>query len=1072
MVRKYFFNRNRRTEPQETVASQSANASASASVNSSDFGALGQNLQQALLRLVAQANRLQIRCTVREGILLVLTEHLLHVEPDPQHIFIILEQSVRELTPKLLASDPTCSPTAHSRPLPVRLYLRVAGYQQPYAFHSFTLDPTAATSNAPDEAVSVAPPIADESATAEPIEPPIDQPINQPIDQPIDRAEIPAFSDSTEPIAAAEPIANFTIITNADAFIAEPIDEPEPILDESAIEPYPEVVNRTEVVLEEIALKEIPEVAATEAAISALPTPEVTPEEIATPDVFSESAEARDEATIAPALDQPDLAETFQTAPVSFIASDLESSNLEPSDLEPVSEPIVAETAIEFEQFEAANSETTPEITEFIQETEQITELSIEAQRQEISTSLIPDVDSSVIETVDDLQYSTIADTEISDDIEDNSYQEPEPEPLDEAVIVNEIPPEFQKEIVTWNESELLVQTFVSHQEYTETAQLSSIQVEQIAELSGSENFAVEQIDLDSSEPKIDESQISEGEIDSVITPDITSDRAIDPFAVESTQNEITSISENTEFGPDLQNDSPTAQENHSIAHDIPIEPIPFEDDQTPNIYLDQARDRSNRNGSTDPPFTAVSVPIRLIPAVQDSVSSFDRFPLEVGEVGRKPFRSRLTLANVLLTGAVGLFFAVGGVYVLTRPCVLSQNCEPLQQAQQLTQRALTTIQTNASALEVVDAYDQLTQASQLLETIPLWSKDHQTAQTLKVEYSSKVEELSLVVKALNQANVAAKKSLSPPHPIQVWREVQLTWREAIALLQQVPTDSSVYALAQTKLSEYQSNLESINSRIIIEQNGLDRLEALKKAAEVTDARSQIVNTIESWQQTSDSWKAILDQLTRIPQGTMAHAEAQRLTRLYQLKLEEADNRRSQEIRSAEAYNQAIGLAKQARSLDQQGQWSQAIDYWRQAITAIKQVPEATTYSNQAQTLLNSYLASLSQSEQSVKQITLMQTVEPQLERICGSYNLCTYTLTTEAIRVQLTPEYDQIVVQALRSTQLNSGGVRAETERVNQFLQSLSSISKTAETPVELYSAAGIKLGSYDLNQSDYVLP
>jgi hypothetical protein len=452
----------------------------------------------------------------------------------------------------------------------------------------------------------------------------------------------------------------------------------------------------------------------------------------------------------------------------------------------------------------------------------------------------------------------------------------------------------------------------------------------------------------------------------------------------------------------------------------------------------------------------------------------FDRLPLEIDDGKNRSFRSKLTLSNVLLTGAVGLFVVVSGVYALSRPCVLGNQCVPLQRSQQLTQRALTLIQSNPSALEVVDAYDQLTQANQLLETIPFWSRSYTIAQAMMADYANEIEELGLVVKALNQANNATKKSLNPPHPIQVWREVQWMWREAIALLEKVPSESLVYALAQNKRSEYQSNLASINNRVLVEQEAQDRIAVIKQAAEVTEARSQIINSIDSWQQTAESWQTILNQLQQIPQGTMAHAESQRLARLYQLRLEEAENRRSQEERSASLYNQALSLADQARRFEQQEQWPQAADTWRNAITTIKQVPEGTTHYSQAQTLLAPYTSSLNQAESSSKRSSLLQTAQPQLQNLClPRLELCTYTLTTEAIRVQLAARYDRTVSQALRTAQLSGSNALLNDpgSQTSRFLQSLANISESTQTPIELYNADGSRFGTYDPNQSGFIV-
>ncbi|MFM7427583.1 MAG: hypothetical protein ACKO7W_21730, partial [Elainella sp.] len=51
-----------------------------------DSAALGQQLQQALRQKLA-TQPMQIRCVIRDNTLLVLAEHLLHVEPDRRETF-------------------------------------------------------------------------------------------------------------------------------------------------------------------------------------------------------------------------------------------------------------------------------------------------------------------------------------------------------------------------------------------------------------------------------------------------------------------------------------------------------------------------------------------------------------------------------------------------------------------------------------------------------------------------------------------------------------------------------------------------------------------------------------------------------------------------------------------------------------------------------------------------------------------------------------------------------------------------------------------------------------------------
>ncbi|HEY9661947.1 MAG TPA: hypothetical protein V6C65_26120, partial [Allocoleopsis sp.] len=305
------------------------------------------------------------------------------------------------------------------------------------------------------------------------------------------------------------------------------------------------------------------------------------------------------------------------------------------------------------------------------------------------------------------------------------------------------------------------------------------------------------------------------------------------------------------------------------------------------------------------------------------------------------------------------------------------------------------------------------------------------------------------------------------------WREVQWIWKDAIATLEKVPADSLVYPLAQSKLKQYQANLESINHRILAEQQAQDRLDAVKQAANVTTARSQIVDSPDSWQQTAKSWQTLINQLKQIPQGTSAYIQAQRLLPLYQQNLEAAETKRDQSQLGTTAYNQAMRFTQQARQAEQQSQWSQAVTNWRDAIAALKQIPEGTTYYSQAQTMLASSTTALQKAEATLKQINLTETVSPQLDRLCkGIPTLCSYTIAVDAIRVQFTPTYDLLAERTLLASQSQNGtSLRADTfNQMNQLLRSFAGISTTAEVPLELYNASSTRFATYDPQRSSYI--
>ncbi len=70
------------------------------------------------------------------------------------------------------------------------------------------------------------------------------------------------------------------------------------------------------------------------------------------------------------------------------------------------------------------------------------------------------------------------------------------------------------------------------------------------------------------------------------------------------------------------------------------------------------------------------------------------------------------------------------------------------------------------------------------------------------------------------------------PHPVEVWEQAAVKWQEAIALLEEIPEDSSgISPKAKQKLASYQINYTAISNRLATEQKAAADLEAAKKLA-------------------------------------------------------------------------------------------------------------------------------------------------------------------------------------------------------------------------------------------------
>ncbi len=99
-----------------------------AAAGQQDLLFIAEILQKRLQSELPQAVSLQVQCAIKDGSLIVLSQHPeTGAILDPESTFAALHLTLQSLQP-LVAQ-------------PVQLYLKVAGKKQPYATYSFTLQP-------------------------------------------------------------------------------------------------------------------------------------------------------------------------------------------------------------------------------------------------------------------------------------------------------------------------------------------------------------------------------------------------------------------------------------------------------------------------------------------------------------------------------------------------------------------------------------------------------------------------------------------------------------------------------------------------------------------------------------------------------------------------------------------------------------------------------------------------------------------------------------------------------------------------------------------------------------------
>jgi hypothetical protein len=1059
----------------------------------SELETLAGRLQEALTQS-SPLLQLQIRCAIKQNTLLILIEHLLHVEPNPQTIFTELERSLSVWATDLASLMQSIA--ENSQVLPVRMYLRIVGYQQPYASHTFNIEPspslglpdleaaapevrlsdlpqeTPSLETAPleqsDSDISALPFVADTVSRPDSDSEPEAEP------SALGKTEPKAFIPDTPPHEAIEPVESEPIESQA---IAPELIEPQ------AIEPQAIEASETETVESQaIETEQIEPIESEQIEPQAIELEPIEPELIESELIEPSETQAIEPEPIEPQVIEPQAIEPELIEPQAIEASEselIESETIEPELIEPIEleaietiEPVELE-AIETENIEPQAIESEPIETIEASETETIEPEPIEPIEPEL-------VESEPIETIEASETETIESQAI----------EPEPSETQaiEAIEPQAIEPEpIETELIETTELEAI------EPELIETIEPEPIEPQAIETIESQaiETELIEPSETETIEPQAIETEPSEPQVIEAIEPQAIESDAADTDATEPDATEPAALIGREPIVPlptpeSVAVESIASEDFFAASEPVPpqeansqqesIAPYSLPDLNSPSFDAAEANPELATNRPESLPPDPVTLPLESTiseapPAVTPPPHAND--PAQQEAIAHSPRRSRLSPSTLMLGGAVGLFVLVSGLYVLTRPCVLGTQCEPLQKAQQLNQQANQTIETTDSALKVIEAYDQLTEASFLLGTIPAWSSQYQAAQTLQASYEGKSKQLGQVVKALKQANAAAQKSQNPPHPLQEWRQIQWNWREAIATLEKVSPDSAVAALAQKKLKEYQANLANTDQRVIAEQNAQDKVTTARNTAKVAETRAGVANSSEGWQQVYLTWDAAINILQQIPQGTMAHSEAQQLLSIYQPKKAEADNRRNQERVSSDSFQQATTLATQARNFEQQNQWTQAVANWRNALANMQQIPQGTSYYTQAQPLLNEYQTALAQAEENLRRTTALQAIQPNLNRTCaGNPKVCTYTLSPAAIRVQMTAGYDRAVENAITSAQVR-GNVSDRAEVVNQvntLLQRLAEISETAQVPIELYNSNGSKFGTYAPDVSGFV--
>lgn len=445
---------------------------------------------------------------------------------------------------------------------------------------------------------------------------------------------------------------------------------------------------------------------------------------------------------------------------------------------------------------------------------------------------------------------------------------------------------------------------------------------------------------------------------------------------------------------------------------------------------------------------------------------------IDVLSILKRQFQNRW---SIIRTTTAGLAIAVlgTGAYALSRPCVIG-HCQLLDTAQAFNQESRELIDQATTPEDVVVAYERLLEASYQLEEIPFWSDYYEQAQVLIDRYQQEADLVSHIVLAQRQAHDATVSAQEPPYPLDVWEDIRGQWQLAIAELESIPDNTDVTTLASLKLTEYQTYLLTIDQHIRRERDAQVKITAAREAAQIAEARESAANSAESWNLVYVTWQVVMQRLAEIPKDTMAYAEAQHLNIIYETRLADSKEQNNRERLSRYSYEQATALADEAIVFEQAGQLTQANVAWRNALSNIQQIPEGTSYYEQAQTLSSSYTEELERTESELEILAIFEDARTRLDRACsGNLPLCAYAVEQDNIDIFIEPVFvedvRELAVIELPDPTDNELDQTTDESKLVALLRTLTLIGDDSGLPMVLYDQNREIITTYDPELGEY---
>ncbi|GBF80526.1 hypothetical protein [Aphanothece sacrum] len=420
--------------------------------------------------------------------------------------------------------------------------------------------------------------------------------------------------------------------------------------------------------------------------------------------------------------------------------------------------------------------------------------------------------------------------------------------------------------------------------------------------------------------------------------------------------------------------------------------------------------------------------------------------------------------AKLILASGLTSFLFLGGVYMMTRPCVFGE-CEILQKADNLAQEARLVFAPSLSDESLVSAQEKLAKSLKLLQSIPQWSSYYSTALYLQKDYQDKLNILSLLI----EANDFEKQALSfynkAPISLEKLEKVEYLWKEAIVKLVSISADSVGYHLVELTLTKYRDNLKNIQEKIFLEKQAQIIFKQANEAAKLAKYREQSAQNLSDLQLVYSTWETTIKKLQDIPKATTLFHQTQPILKQYLDKILITRKRKQQEEVAVKSYQEAIKQKKLAEQAQKSQQWSQSLTYWQQGLNYLKQVPKNTFIFRKSEPLITSYSLNVNQVKTQLKKEVELERIKENLAQICFKPSqVCQYIIGEKTIKVTLTSSYlAQVWNTALEAKVQGNLQIQIELlNHISSFEARLQKISNQTQKSIEVYNGEGNLMALY----------